>query len=158
MTDRELHEEIMAELACEPGLDAERLGVAVEHGVVTLTGFVDSYPQKLAAEQAARRVYSAKAVVDEIETHLSGESEGSDTELATRAVRAVEADTLLPEDSVRITVRHGHLLLEGRVDWPYQKQEIESRLHRLPGVRGIRNVIRVVEPTSAVALDCEARR
>jgi osmotically-inducible protein OsmY len=149
MTDQQLHEEILAELAFEPEVHPERIGVSVEHGVVTLSGHVDSYSQKLAAERVVKRVYSAKAVVDDLEVRLPGRDEVPDTELAEAAIRAIEGLSQIPRDSVRITVRDGHLSLEGKVEWQYQRRAVENAIRHLRGVRGVRNHIALTQPAAS---------
>lgn len=149
MTDQQLHNEILAELEFEPAVHPERIGVSVENGVVTLSGHVDSYSQKLAAERVVKRVYSAKALVDHLEVSLSSRDEMPDSELAQAAVRAVESLATVPRDSVRITVREGHLLLEGTVDQHFQRLAAEKAVCHLRGVRGVRNHIQVREGASA---------
>jgi osmotically-inducible protein OsmY len=148
MTDKQLHDEILAELDYEPEVHPERIGVSVENGVVTLSGHVDSYRQKLAAERVVKRVYSAKAVVDELEVRLPSRDEVPDQDLARAAVRTLETMGVAPPDSVRITVREGHLLLDGEVDWHYQRQATEMALRHLRGVRGVKNHLRVRETAS----------
>jgi osmotically-inducible protein OsmY len=143
MTGWQLHEEVLAELEFEPQVNAERIGVAVDHGVVSLSGQVDSYAQKLAAERAVKRVYSARAVVNDLEVRLPSRDEVSDADLATAAVVAVDGLSTIPPDSVRLTVRHGHVILEGIVDWNYQSRSVERAIHHLRGVRAVRNQIRV---------------
>jgi osmotically-inducible protein OsmY len=41
---------------------ASSIGVAVENGIVALTGHVSSFAEKLAAERAARRVTGVRAL------------------------------------------------------------------------------------------------
>ena len=140
-----LHAEILAELEYEPELHPERIGVSVEDGVVTIYGHVDSYSQKLAAERVVKRVYSAKAIVDQLEVELPSRDEVPDDELAHAALRAVgELDTI-PPDSIRVTVRNAHLALEGVVDWYCQRDAAEAAVRPLRGARGVTNHIRVRE-------------
>lgn len=141
MTDKQLQLEVLQELEFEPEVNSARIGVAVEHGVVTLSGRVHCYPQKLAAERAARRVYSAKAVVDDLEVVLSARDEVPEEDLARAAVQTVEALAILPPDTVRITVRDSHLVLEGTVEWQFQRQAAEHAVRHLRGVRGVLNHI-----------------
>ena len=116
MTDKQLHDEILAELEFEPEVHPERIGVAVRNGVATLSGQVDSYCQKLAAEHVVKRVYSARAVVNDLEVALPARDEVSDSDLARAAVQAIDGLTLVPRDSVRLTVRDGHVILEGELE------------------------------------------
>lgn len=143
MTDQQLHTEILAELEFEPEVHPERIGVSVENGVVTLSGHVDSYSQKLAAERVVKRVYSAKALVDHLEVRLSSRDEVPDAELAEAAVQAVDHLTTVPPDSVRITVREGHLRLDGTVDQHFQRLAAETAVRHLRGIRGVSNHVEV---------------
>jgi osmotically-inducible protein OsmY len=143
MTDKQLHEEILAELEFEPEVHPERLGVAVENGVATLTGHVDGYAQKLAVERVVRRVYSARAVVDELEVELPGRDEVSDAELAQAALKTLDGLATMNPDEVRVIVRRGHIRLEGQVRFSYQRQLAETAMHHLRGLRGLSNHITV---------------
>jgi len=145
MTDKQLQDEILAELAYEPEVHPERIGVSVENGVVSLSGHADSYSQKLAAERVVKRVYSAKAVVNDLEVRLPTRDVVPDADLAQAAVQAVERLTQVPGDSVRITVRDGHVILDGKLDWHYQRQAVENSVRHLRGVRGVLNHITISE-------------
>lgn len=145
MTDKQLHDEILAELAYEPEVHPERIGVSVENGVVSLSGHADSYSQKLAAEHVVKRVYSAKAVVNNLEVRLPARDVVPDADLAQAAVQAIEQLTQVPGDTVRITVRDGHVILDGKLDWHYQRQAVENTVRHLRGVRGVLNHITISE-------------
>jgi osmotically-inducible protein OsmY len=122
--------------------------VAAKDGVVTLTGWVDSYIKKWSAEEAALRVRGVKAVANDIEVRLPSSSERTDTDIAAEAVRALELDALVPLDNVKVTVSKGWVSLDGTVEWQYQKEEAERVVRRLTGVRGVSNLIRVRPQTS----------
>jgi len=154
MTDKQLHDEVLEELAFEPEVHPERIGVSVENGVVTLSGHADSYSQKLAAERVVKRVYSAKAVVNDLEVRLPARDEVPDADLAEAAVQAIEQLSQVPADSVRITVRDRHVILDGKVDWHYQRQAAENAVRHLRGIRGVLNHITI----SGTAVPEEAER
>jgi len=156
MTDRELREEVLLEIGCEPRVKAERIGVSVEGGVVTLAGPVGSTSEKLAAERAARRVYSAKAVVNDLEVLLPARDEVTDPELAREVVRVLESLAGIPPDSVRVTVRHGHVRLEGLVGSPQESEAAEEAVRHVRGVRDLKNHI-AVRPAGSSAADVQAR-
>lgn len=137
MTDQQLQGEILAELACESELRPERIGVSVEGGVVTLSGHVDNYRQKLAVERVVKRVYSAKGVVDDLEVRLNSRDEVPDDELAREAIQAISQLSEVPPDTVRVTVRDGHMTLEGKLDCPELATQIRWVVRYLRGVRGI---------------------
>src|SRR5581483_6193756 len=115
--------------------------VAVKDGIVTLTGYVDSYIKKWAAEDAAHRVRGVKAVANDIEVRLPSSAERSDADIAAAAVRALEWDALVPVEKLDVTVSKGWVTLSGEVEWQFQKQDAERVVRRLTGVRGVTNLI-----------------
>ena len=54
-TDKELQQDMMAELKWEPSIDAAEIGVGVKEGIVTLSGNVDTWGEKWDAFQAKTR-------------------------------------------------------------------------------------------------------
>lgn len=141
MRDKQLRQDILDELEYEPSLCATNIGVAVEDGVVTLTGHVRSYSEKLAAERAVRRVGGVRAIAEEIEVRLPNESKTADDEIAKRAAHILHWDTRVPDDLIQITVRDGRVTLAGEVEWQYQRQAAENDIYRLSGVIRVNNQI-----------------
>jgi osmotically-inducible protein OsmY len=147
-TDRKLQQDVFEELTFDPQLQVNEIGVIATDGVVTLTGWVDSYLKKWRAEEAAHRVRGVRAVANDIEVRLS--SERTDADIAAAAARALTWNAALPADRIQVTVSKGWVTLEGDVDWQYQKQEAENAVRRLWGVRGVSNLISV-KPSAAPA-------
>jgi osmotically-inducible protein OsmY len=148
--DQQIQADVLAELRWEPRVQQNEIGVAVKNGVVTLTGLVDSYTKRWAAEDAAHRVRGVKAVANDIEVRLSPDERKTDADLATAVVRAMEWDASIPVDKVDVTVSKGWVTLKGEVEWQYQKDDAERVVRRLTGVTGITNLITVkprVSPT-----------
>ena len=137
MNDRLLRRHVLDELEFEPSIEAAGIGVSAKDGVVTLSGRVSTYAQKLVAERAAWRVRGVQAVAQEIE--VSYGSEIPDENIAHRAVETLHWDATLPPGSIRVTVHKGWLTLEGQVQWRYQRDNAEADLHKLAGVVGITN-------------------
>jgi len=142
-TDAEIQRDVLEELAWDARVRPNEIGVIVEDGVVTLTGWVDTDAKKWAAEEAARRVRGVKAVADEIEVRLPTTAERTDAEIALAAKRAQEWDAFVPLPDVQVTVSKGWVTLHGEVQWQYQKRAAERTVRRLPGVRGVTNLITV---------------
>ena len=141
--DRVLQQRVMDELVFDPAVDAAHIGVAARNGIVTLTGHVESYPAKHAAERGARRVRGVRAVAQEIEVRLPSDKKTSDDEIAGRAVKMLEWDVAIPPGAVSVKVEHGMVTLTGEVDWAYQRAEAEFDVRRLGGVTLVVNQIRV---------------
>jgi osmotically-inducible protein OsmY len=151
-TDEQIQRDVQAELKWEARLQPNEIGVIVKDGVVTLTGWVDSYTKKWDAEQAALRVRGVKAIANDIEIRLPIEAERTDADIARAALEALEWDAGVPTDKVHVKVSKGWVTLEGEVEWQYQKQDAERAVRRLSGVRGVTNLITVKPHTSPTDL------
>jgi osmotically-inducible protein OsmY len=141
--DEDIRREVLTELKFDAQVRPSEIGVIVDDQVATLTGWVDSLPKKWAAERAALRVRGVKAVANEIEVRLPVGDQRTDADIATAAVRALEWDTRIPKDAVRVSVSSGWVTLRGEVDWQYQRREAQRVIRNLTGVRGITNLISV---------------
>jgi osmotically-inducible protein OsmY len=145
-TDTELQQDVMNELKWEPTVKAAEIGVGVTDGVVTLSGNVDSYYEKWAAERAAARVFGVKAVSEEIQVKLAGSFKRSDGDIARAAANALEWNVSVPHDRVKVEVQDGVVTLRGEVDWGYQKDIAEDVVRYMIGVARVNNQI-TIKPT-----------
>lgn len=143
MTDLTLRENVLSELEFEPSVNAAHIGVAVEKGVVTLSGHVGSYAEKLAAERVVQRVKGVRAIAQEIEVRLPSDKKTNDDEIAQRALSVIAWDTTIPDRKLRIKVQDGWITLSGEVEWYFQRQGAEAAVRRLSGVAGVINLIAV---------------
>jgi osmotically-inducible protein OsmY len=130
---------VLAELGWEPSVTAAHIGVAASAGVVTLSGHVNSYAEKHAAETATARVKGVKAVAEKLEVRLASNMDRSDDAIAAAAVDRLAWDVSVPFDSVKVKVEAGWVTLSGQVDWWYQKDAAEQDIRRLLGVLGVSN-------------------
>jgi osmotically-inducible protein OsmY len=142
-TDAQIQRDVITELKWDPRAQPNEIGVIVKNGVVTLTGTVDSYTKRWAAEDAAHRVRGVKAVANDIEVRLSESGTRSDADIAAAAIRALEWDALVPVDKLDITVSKGWVTMKGEVEWQFQKQDAERVVRRLAGVTGVTNLVTV---------------
>jgi osmotically-inducible protein OsmY len=142
-TDEQIRHHVLEELKWDTRVQPSEIGVAVDNGIVTLSGWVDSYIKKWAAEEAALRVRGVKAVANEIEVRLPIEAERTDADLAAAALHALEWDANVPLGRVKVAVSTGWVTLEGDVDYQFQKADTEQAVRRLKGVRGVTNQITV---------------
>jgi osmotically-inducible protein OsmY len=141
--DLQLQRDIMDELEWEPSVNTAAIRVDVKDGVVTLSGNVDSYAEKRAAEKAVERICDVLAVVEEIEVRPPAPNERKDEDIARAAAHALEWHTLVPNDKVTAIVEDAWITLDGAVERRYQKRIAEEAVHHLAGVRGITNSITV---------------
>jgi osmotically-inducible protein OsmY len=142
-SDTLIQKDVMAELNWQPILNAARIGVTVHEGVVTLTGIVDSYTMKITAENAAKKVSGVKAVAEDIQVGPSPDYNKTDTEIAEAVLNALKWHTAVKEDRIRIKVEKGLVILEGEVEWEYQRSAAKSAIENLAGIKLIYNFISV---------------
>jgi len=141
--DQALKQEVLDELAWQPGFDESHISVTARGGVVTLTGHVRSYAEKCVAERAAGRVMGVRAIVEELEIRYLAAPDHSDEEIAKRALDVVSWDLSIPKDRVKIKIKKGWVTLTGDVDWRFQRQAAEVDMRNLTGVMGVSNAIEI---------------
>jgi osmotically-inducible protein OsmY len=149
-TDEQIQADVLEELKWDTRVRPNEIGVAVKEGIVTLTGWVDSYLKKMAAEEAAHRVPGVLAVANDIEVRLPSFAERTDADLAAAVLNALKWDAAIQADILDVTVSKGWVTLKGEVEYAFQKRDAERAVVRLSGVRGVSNLIMVkprVSPT-----------
>ncbi len=149
-SDAQIQTDVMDQLKWEPFLKASEIGVAVKNGIVTLSGQVDSYSKKLAAENAAKKIKGVKAIAEDIQIGVSPAYRKTDTEIAEAVVNALKWHAAVQQEKVKIKVEDGFVRLEGEVEWEYQRNYAKSAIEHLEGVRSVMNFIAVkskVSPT-----------
>jgi len=144
-TDSELQQDVLDELSWEPGIHATSINVSAKNGVVTLTGLVSNYPEKLITENVPKRVRGVRQIVSEIKVVLpSGLSKYKDADIRQVAETILKWNIAVPDDKVLLSVEKGHIRLSGEVNWQYQKIALENTLRYIKGVTGITNHIVIV--------------
>ena len=141
--DIELRKDVVDELEWDPSIDARTIGVAIEGGIIALTGHVGSYADKTNAEKIVKRVHGVQGVANDLEVKLSTSLERDDVDIARSAVNALEWNVSVPKNRIQVTVTQGWVKLDGSVDWYHQKRAAEDAVFVLVGVRGVNNNINV---------------
>ncbi|QAY86147.1 BON domain-containing protein [Pseudomonas arsenicoxydans] len=154
-TDKELKNDILEELRWEPSVNAEQIGVEIKDGIVTLTGHVNSYVEKWAAEQAAQKVSGVRALAVEMDVKLPGPSQRNDADIARSAENVLEWTSNLIKESIKIKVEDGWVTLAGDVEWEYQRREAVGAIRNLMGVKGVSNNILIKSTASARGVKAE---
>jgi osmotically-inducible protein OsmY len=144
IADTDLRDRVERQLDWESEITSTDLGVATDNGVVTLTGFVNTYAEKLAAERATLRTYGVSAVANDIQVRPLFKK--TDAEIASAALDALQARVDVPDEKIKLTVKDGWVTLQGDVDWYYQKNAAELAVKYLTGVKGVTDNIKI-EPT-----------
>lgn len=142
-SDIELQRDVMDEILWEPILHAAEIGVIVKQGVVTLVGSVKNYAEKIAAENAAKRVKEVNTVVMDINIRMANECRRTDKDLTKAALNALKWSSFVPEDRLKLKIENGWITISGEVEWQFQKESATSAVEHLVGVRGVSNFIKV---------------
>jgi osmotically-inducible protein OsmY len=155
-TDTELQHDVMNELKWEPTIKAAEIVVGVTDGVVTLSGYVDTYGEKWAAERTATRVFGVKAVAEQLKVRLPDTFQRRDEDIAQATANALEWNVWLTHmiDRIEVVVENGWITLSGDVDWWYQKDTAGDTVRNLLGVRGLTNNI-AIAPISPITADAQ---
>ncbi len=148
-TDIELQKDVIEELQWDPAVTAAHIGVEASEGVVTLSGQVDSFAEKFAAIDAAKRVAGVKGVAIDLEVKLPGSSRRSDADVAKAVLSALDWNVSVPGGAVQVKVDDGFVTLTGQVDWEYQRDAAAASVRHLLGVRGVSNAIDLRPRTEA---------
>jgi osmotically-inducible protein OsmY len=150
--DIELRKDVLDELEWDPSIDARTIGVAIENGIIALTGHVGSYADKTNAERIVKRVHGVQGVANELAVKLPTSYERDDVDIVRSVVNALDWNVSVPKDRIKVSASKGWVTLEGDVDWYYQKRSAESAVDVLAGVRGVTNNV-IVKARHARAED-----
>ena len=148
-SDEAIHADVIVELTWDPEVSETEVGVEVDDGVVTLTGAVDAYAKKRAAERAAFRISGVRAIANDLS--VKGAGVRNDTDIATAVATALECSSVVPHERIDATVKNGKVFLAGNVDWDYQRVAAEMAVRHLKGVRDVVEMIDVAQSRVAPA-------
>ena len=148
-TDSQLQRDVIDELTWEPSIDNAHIGVAAKGGVVTLSGFVSNFAQKMTAEHAAERVQGVQGIAEELKVRFAYDPKTSDEEIARRILDVFAWDVTIPNDKLTVKVEKGYVTLNGTLDWYYQKEAARKAAGKIAGVMGVNNRIQISNVTVA---------
>jgi osmotically-inducible protein OsmY len=141
--DLDLRKNVLEELEWDPSIDARPIGVAVDDGIIQLTGHVPTYADKGNAERIVKRVHGVQGVANDLEVRIEPSAHRDDVDIAHSAVNALEWNVAVPKGHVSVSVSKGWVTLEGNVEWHFQKRAADDAVRTLFGVRGVTNKIEV---------------
>ncbi len=148
-SDAQIQRDVLDELDWDTRVRPTEVGVSVKDGIVTLTGQVDSYSKRWAAQEAALRVIGVRAVANDLEVSLHSAAERTDSELARAVIDALKWDAEIPTQAIQISVTNGWITLSGQVEVYFQRDAAERAVRHLAGVRGVSNRLTVRQPGPA---------
>lgn len=150
MIDIDIRQSVLDALEFEPSIDAASIGVAVENGIVALTGHVPTYREKLKAEELAMAIHGVKGIAQEIEVRPFGAHPTADDEIARRLLDVLLWSTSLPSNMVKVKVQDGWVTLSGTAEWNYQRETAARAARDLYGVKGVTNAMLIAPKASPV--------
>jgi osmotically-inducible protein OsmY len=139
--DSDIRRDVEDELRWDPDIDATDIAVAVNNGVVALTGFVRSYPQRMQAERDAKRVAGVAGVANDIEVRLPVIDQRPDPDIVRDAVSALKSELPYSSENIKVVAKDGRLTLEGTVEWHYARARAEKAVKRVRGAKSVTNSI-----------------
>ena len=142
-SNESLQQDVQNAIKWEPLLNAAEIGVIAKDGVITLSGTVNTYSKKIQAEDAAKNTAGVKAVVENIEIKFDNSWLKSDADVANEVLNAFKWNWAVPSDKIKVKVEDGWVSLEGELEWNYQKDAAKTSINNLPGVKGVRNYIKI---------------
>jgi osmotically-inducible protein OsmY len=151
-TDGQIQTDVLDELRWDARVRETDVGVEVKQAIVTLTGTLDTWTARVAAQEAAHRVAGVLDVANDIRVKPHGSLEKTDAEIAKALRETLERDVMVDDECIRSTVSGGVVTLEGTVDSWSQHEDASRAVRNLAGVREVRNLI-VVEPPSVPTIE-----
>jgi osmotically-inducible protein OsmY len=142
-SDVEIQKDVIDQLTWEPMLHETEIGVGVKNGVVTLSGTVSNYFQKVAAEHAVKKVAGVKAIAENLMVGITANFTRSDTEIADAVVHALKWNISVPDDNIMVKAENGVVSLEGEVEWDFQRATAEKCVVHIAGVKMVNNFITI---------------
>ena len=151
--DSQLKKHVEDELSWQPSVDEASIGVSVKDAIVTLTGHVRSYAEKIAAERAVMRIQGVMALASELDVSLPGTHERTDEDIARATANALVWNAVVPKDAIKVKVTNGWVTLSGVVEWSFQKHNAEREVSRLIGVKGVIDEVEVKPSRTLVSAE-----
>lgn len=148
-SDLQIQKDVMEELHWDPILNSSEIGVAVKNGVVTLSGKVKTFTQKLAAEKDARKISGVKAIAEDIQIGVSPSLQKTDAEIAEAVLNALKWHSGVQEEKIKIKVENGNVQLDGEAEWEYQRDFAKKAIENISGVRSVLNLVKLKPRLSA---------
>lgn len=141
MNDQILRQDVLEEFEFDPSFDGTHIGVAVDNNIVTLTGHVESYAQKIAVIAAARRVKGVHGIAEEITVRYPSQAKTADDQIAKRALDILKWNSTVSPYTIDVVVQGGWVTLSGTVNWQFERHSAEDSVRKLTGVVGVSNMI-----------------
>ena len=135
---------IRASLHLDPRIpDSSAIVIYAGGGTVYLQGAVASFAERRAALQDAVMASSSINVVDNLKVQPLPDWLRKDADIRAVALQILAWDIEVPAEAVDLTVKDGHIVLDGEVNHQFQREAAFDDVGSLRGVVGVTNRIRV---------------
>lgn len=141
--DDDILEAVEAELRYDDAVSADHLNVAVDAGVVTLSGKAFSLLAKRRAVRLIGSLKGVRAIIDRVEVVPNGRS---DEHIFADVQAALRDDPVADPKEIQFTVGQGRVKLNGKVDSFAEKQSVETTVAGVRGVTEIENKLAILKP------------
>jgi len=139
ISNEQLQQDAEDTLKWEPLLRSAEIRVLAREGVVILTGTVDSYAKRLAAENAVKKVAGVMAVEENILVEFGSDLLKGDDDVSTEVVNALKERWEVSHEKIKVKVEDGRVTLEGEAKWNYEREAAGMAVANLAGVRAVIN-------------------
>jgi osmotically-inducible protein OsmY len=157
-SDAQLQSDVIDELAFDPMVDSSTIGVTAKGSVISLTGTVRNFPEKYAAEHATKRVGGVHGIAEELTVDIPTAFHRSDADIARAALTALQSNISVPKNAVTVRVENGWLMLEGTLDWNYQREAAKRTVDHLIGLKGVSDIISIKPRVSSIDVASKIRQ
>ena len=158
ITDKQLQENILEELSFTPQVNSKNIGVSVRNGIITLTNAVSSWSEKIAINEAVKKICGVKGIANDLTIDLLSSNLRNDTDIAEAAVTQLKWSMLVPSSEIKVEVEKGMLTLTGTVNWDFQKRAAEERVEDIIGVKSVINQIKLKSNISSTGVKTSIER
>lgn len=147
LTDTPLEDAVIESLDLDPRIpDSSEIAVEAHGGIVRLRGTVESFAQRRAAAEDARKIVGVYEVDDQLKANLIGANRREDDEIRGVALQSLIWDTEVPSGSIDVKVHDGRVTLTGDVSYQFESDAAYDDVASLYGVYEVTNEIKVNEP------------
>lgn len=119
------------------------ISVTASNGIVMLSGQVDTYSKKIAAEKAAQNIAGVKDIARESQLVVVPLTRISDAAIAGAIINGLKWHAAIKEEKIAIQVMQGHVILTGEADWDFERKNATALAENIKGVRSVDNQIKL---------------
>jgi osmotically-inducible protein OsmY len=146
-SNQDLQRDVQDAIKWDPLLKGAEIRVGAKDGLITLSGIVKSYLDKLNVETVTKSVYGVNAIIDRITVNVIDDDEISDKHIAKGVIDALKLNWV-PVDQIKVKVDKGHVTLNGELAYNFQKEAAKKAAGNVEGIKILTNNICVKAETN----------